>query len=83
MLLRFEVKSPICYLCKLTEETAVHFFSSCSLSQNIWSQGSSIFFEFFYYPQYLATECHSCPGGNYMFKVSHKNTRTRCEICST
>ena len=21
------------------------------------------------------------PAGNYMFKVSHRNTRTRCEIC--
>ena len=22
------------------------------------------------------------PAGNYMFKVSKRNTRTRCEICS-
>ena len=22
------------------------------------------------------------PAGNYMFKVNHRNTRTRCEICS-
>ena len=22
------------------------------------------------------------PGGNYMFKVNNRNTRTRCEICS-
>ena len=21
------------------------------------------------------------PAGNYMFKVNHRNTRTRCEIC--
>ena len=25
---------------------------------------------------------HSNPAGNYMFKVSNRNTRTRCEICS-
>ena len=24
----------------------------------------------------------SSPDGNYMFKVNHRNTRTRCEICS-
>ena len=23
------------------------------------------------------------PAGNYMFKVNNKNTRARCEICST
>ena len=22
------------------------------------------------------------PAGNYLFKVNHRNTRTRCEICS-
>ena len=25
---------------------------------------------------------HSYPVGNYMFKVSNRNTRRRCEICS-
>ena len=30
-----KVKHPLCSFCKLAEETAVHFFSSCSLSQNI------------------------------------------------
>ena len=25
---------------------------------------------------------NNIPAGNYMFKVSNRNTRTRCEICS-
>ena len=25
----------------------------------------------------------SLPAGNYIFKVNNRNTRTRCEICST
>ena len=27
-------------------------------------------------------DSHSIPAGNYMLKVSNRNTRTRCEICS-
>ena len=31
---------------------------------------------------YRKNQQHWIPVGNYMFKVSNRNTRTRCEICS-
>ena len=30
----------------------------------------------------LQFDVKAYPAGNYLFKVNHRNTRTRCEICS-
>ena len=44
MLFRFgKVKSPLCSFYKSSVETAVHLFSTCSPSQNTWSQ-TQVFF---------------------------------------
>ena len=34
-----------------------------------------------FYVTFNATEAYY-PTGNYLFKINHRNTRTRCEICS-
>ena len=38
-----KVKSPLWFFCKSCGEIPVHFFSSCSLWQNIWSQAQVFF----------------------------------------
>ena len=56
MLFRFGiVKSPLCSFCKSSEETAVHLFSSCSLSKNIWTQTQAFFSSNFT----ISAQCHS------------------------
>ena len=45
MLFRFGKEFPLCSSCKLSKETAVHFFSSCSLSENACSQ-TRVFFSY-------------------------------------
>ena len=38
--------------------------------------------EFSIFKKAFLDNVHNIPGGNYMFKVNNRNTRTRCEICS-
>ena len=47
------------------------------------------FLSFNFLPQFLLALWKNCeasqsyfPASNYMFKVNHRNSRTRCEICS-
>ena len=48
MLFRFgKVKFPLCPLCKSFEETTVHLFRICSLSQIIWLQTQVFFSNYF------------------------------------
>ena len=63
-------------------------FARCALGCNVFSSEFSEIFQNRMLPRYLGGlllnfTCYCNPTNIYLFKVSNKNTRKRCEICST